>query len=135
MLKVKTKRWGDVSVLRVSGRLITGATETLREAVLAQTDSCAVVLDLEGVDIIDAKGLGLLLELREWCHSNGKKFRLMNVNRLVHRVLELTRLNTVFDITSKSRVRRRNGRSRSFNGLVPSQEGDVASNKKSPQTI
>jgi len=42
----------------------------------------------------------LLLELRAQTESKGIEFRLMNVTRLVSRVLEITRLNTVFEMTS-----------------------------------
>jgi anti-anti-sigma factor len=58
-----------------------------------------VVLDLARVSMIDAGGLGLLLELRQHTDSSGIEFRLKNVTKLVRRVLEITRLDTVFDIS------------------------------------
>jgi hypothetical protein len=42
-----------------------------------------------------------MLELREHTQSRGIEFRLKNVTRLVCRVLEITRLNSVFDVTPK----------------------------------
>jgi anti-anti-sigma factor len=56
-----------------------------------------IILDFAQVELIDAKGLGVLLELRELMHSRGTEFRLMNVTGLVQQVLEITRLNSVFD--------------------------------------
>jgi hypothetical protein len=45
-------------------------------------------------------GLGVLLELRAWAHSNEIQLKLMNVMRAVQQVLESTRLNVVFDTCS-----------------------------------
>jgi anti-anti-sigma factor len=102
MLNVHVEKLGDVDVLHVQGRIVYGvATRTLREAVFARAGASAVVLDLAEVVLIDASGLGALLELREWTQSNGIEFRLMNVRKLVQRVFEITRLDTVFEISSR----------------------------------
>jgi anti-anti-sigma factor len=107
MLRVSAEKFGDVAVLHLRGRIVIGdAIETLRDAVRGQADACAVVLDLWKVDRIDARGLGTLLELREWALSKGIEFRLMNVNRPVEQVLKITCLNTVFRTSSEERVRR-----------------------------
>jgi anti-anti-sigma regulatory factor len=41
-----------------------------------------------------------MLELREQAESKGIRFELMNVTKLVSRVLEVTRLDSVFQITA-----------------------------------
>src|SRR5262245_57391744 len=99
MLKVHTTNFGSVAVLCVQGRIVRGETEVLRNAVLAQRKVSVVVLDLAQVSMIDAGGLGLLLELRQHTESSGLEFRLENVTKLVSQVLEITRLDTVFDIS------------------------------------
>lgn len=104
MLKVHTQKLGSVAILRVQGRAVIGETATLRNAVNFQSDVSAVVLDLARVSRVDAGGLGVLLELREQMQSNGIEFRLMNVTKLVQQVLEITRLNSVFEITSEAEV-------------------------------
>jgi anti-anti-sigma factor len=102
MLKVYVEKSGDVDVLHIEGRIVYGvATTTLREAVFAKAGASAVVLDLTQVVLIDASGLGALLELREWTQSKGIEFRLMNVRRLVQQVFEITRLDTVFEISCR----------------------------------
>ena len=98
MASVHIKKLGSVVVLCVQGRIIRGETESLRRAVLAQTDASAVVLDLARVNSIDAGGLGTLLELREQTQAEGIEFRLRNVTELVGRILEITRLNSVFEM-------------------------------------
>jgi anti-anti-sigma factor len=102
MLRVHSHKLGEVAILRLKGRLVIGNVATLRDAVLSQSDASAVVLDFAQVTGIDARGLGLLLELREYTQSKGIEFRLMNVTRLVGQVLEITKLNTVFETCDES---------------------------------
>jgi len=61
-----------------------------------------LVLDLGEVSVIDARGLGVLLELRQWTRPKNIEFKLINVKRLVRQVFEITRLDTVFDISPRS---------------------------------
>jgi len=100
MLKVHTTKLGNVTVLCVQGKIVHGQTELLRRAVLAHADASVIVLDLARVTTIDAGGLGVMLELREHTQSRGNEFRLKNVTRLVHHVLEITHLNEVFGGTT-----------------------------------
>lgn len=102
MLKVHARKFGNVALLCVKGKIIRSEAATLRSAVLAQVDTSVVVLDLAHVNTIDAGGLGMMLELREQIESKGIEFRLNNVTELVRRILEITSLDTVFDITMKS---------------------------------
>ena len=115
MLRVRTQRLGDVATLRFHGRIVKGVESAmLRKAVFAQEGASVVVLDLARVNGVDAGGLGSLLELREWTQSKGIEFRLVNVTKLVKQVLEITRLDTVFEISSEedaqSNVTRRRAR-------------------------
>jgi anti-sigma B factor antagonist len=102
MLRVHTRNLGEAAVLSLQGRLISGETRTLREAVRAQSDAKAIVLDLGRVTAIDAFGLGLMLELRRLSDSHGIRFKLMNVNTFTRRVFEVTRLDSVFEIIPKA---------------------------------
>ena len=104
MLKVHTTNGPNVAVLCVQGRIVCGETKVLRNAVLAQRKVSVVVLDLARVSVIDASGLGVLLELRQHAESSGLEFRLKNVTKLVRQVLEITRLDTVFDISAEKDV-------------------------------
>src|SRR5262244_1094401 len=100
MLKVHTTNGPNVAVLCVQGRIVRGETEILRNAVLAQRKVSVVMLDLAQVSMIDAGGWGVLLELRQHTESRGIEFRLKNVTKLVREVLQITRLDTVFQMTS-----------------------------------
>ncbi len=100
MLKVQSRHLGKVAFLCMQGQIVNGETETLRRAVQSQSDASTVVLDLSRVSMVDAGGLGAMLELREQVQSKGISFKLMNVGKLVGRVLEVTRLDSVFEVTS-----------------------------------
>jgi len=104
MLSVNIKKLGNVAVVCLRGQIVRAERKPLREAVNFQTDVAVVVLDLAGVTAIDAGGLGLLLELREQAQSRGIEFRIKNVTKLVKRVLEITRLNSVFETLSEARM-------------------------------
>ena len=100
MLKVHAKNLGTVAVLCLQGQIVNGETEILRNAVSSLSETSAVILDLARVTTVDAHGLGVMLELRERTHAKGIRFELMNVTKLVSRVLEVTRLDSVFQITA-----------------------------------
>src|SRR6267154_4971711 len=100
MLKVHARNLGNVAFLCMQGQIVNGETERLRKAVYCQSDVSTVVLDLAQVSTVDAGGLGVMLELREQVQAKGISFKIMNVSKLVGRVLEVTRLDSVFEVTS-----------------------------------
>ena len=104
MLNVQARRLGNVAVLVLKGQIVNGQTEVLRTAVQALPLVSAVKLDFAGVTMIDAGGLGVLLALREQAEASGIRFELMNVNKRITMVLALTRLDSVFRITSRAEV-------------------------------
>jgi len=104
MLKVHAKNIGTVAILCLQGQIVTGEAAALRNAVHSQSRISALILDLTRVSTIDAGGLGVMLELREQTQAKGVDFKLMNVTKLVSWVLEITRLNTVFEVTSEAEV-------------------------------
>ena len=104
MLRVHARKLGDNAVLCIRGGIVVGQTLPLRNKVQALSDVSAIVLDLAHVTRIDAGGLGVLLELREQTQARGIEFRLMNVNGLVEQVLEITRLDSVFELSSETEI-------------------------------
>ena len=103
MLQVHIKKSGSVAVLCLDGKIVRGQTDVLRGAVLAQADASVIVLDLARVHTVDAGGLGVMLKLREHTESTGTELRLRNVTQLVKRILEITRLDSVFKISGNDR--------------------------------
>ena len=101
MLKVHAKNLGTAAVLCLDGQIVNGETEILRNAVDSQSERSAVILDLALVSTLDAHGLGVMLELRQQLEAKSIRFELMNVSRPLMNVLAITRLDTVFRITSR----------------------------------
>ena len=97
MLKVHAAKLDDVMVLGLEGQIINGESEILRSAVQSAPDD--VILDFSNVKVVDAHGLGVLLQLREQALAKGVHFELINVSRRLYRIFEITRLNTVFEIS------------------------------------
>jgi anti-anti-sigma factor len=100
MLKVHAKNWDAVEVLCLEGQVVNGETEILRRVVQSMPATRDIILDLSDVSVVDAHGLGVLLQLREQSLARGVHFELMNVSEHLYRIFEITRLNTVFDIDS-----------------------------------
>jgi anti-anti-sigma factor len=100
MLEVHTKQLGTVAVLCLQGQIGKGETESLRTAVQSLSRVRAVILDFARVTTVDAGGLGAMLELRAQAESKGIRFALMNISQNVGLVLAITRLDSIFEITS-----------------------------------
>ena len=101
MLKIHARKLDNVAVLCLEGQIINGETEVLRTAVQSASDASDIILNLANVTIVDAHGLGVLLELREQTLAKGAHFELINVSKPSYQIFEITRLNTVFDIRSR----------------------------------
>jgi anti-anti-sigma factor len=101
MLKVHPGNSGTAAIFYLEGQIVNGETDILRNALALQPNVSAVILDLAGVSIVDAGGLGAMLELREQAKSKGIRFELMNLNKWVRYVLEVSRLDSVFEVKSE----------------------------------
>ena len=79
-------------MLRIDGGLFFATAEALDERIrgLAQDDPSiqTLVLDLEGVDLIDSQGAAKLTEIEELASSRGVSLRLARVKPGVRGVLE-----------------------------------------------
>jgi anti-sigma B factor antagonist len=99
MLKVHAKKSDSAAVLCLEGQVVNGDTEVLRSAAQSASGASDIILDFSNVTVVDAHGLGVLLQLREQSLANGIHFELINVSKRLYRIFEITRLNTVFDIS------------------------------------
>jgi anti-anti-sigma factor len=91
----------DVAIVSCSGRLVRGAALDEFRSQLEQLGQLRMlVLDLSGVEQLDAGGLGVLLLLRHWARQQEVQLKLVNPSPFVRRVLDVTHLNSVFEISS-----------------------------------
>lgn len=90
----------EVTVIRCRGRIVYCYEASALAAKVAEVapDKGHLVLDLGAVDSIDNTGLGQLLNCLHISESRGCALRLAAPSRRVMEVLELTHLNSVFEI-------------------------------------
>lgn len=95
MLTLEVRRSAHTAVIRCSGRLLQGdgAADLLR-TVTAQ-DSREIEIDLSGVSIMDAGGLGALVAAERWAREQQRSIQLVNPSSRVRELLETTHLTAV----------------------------------------
>jgi anti-anti-sigma factor len=97
MLNVEHKNLGTVSLLNLQGQIVVGETDVVHETMQTLPASSAVILNLSNVTVVDAHGLGVMLQLREQAEALGMRFELMNVRAPLRDLLRITRLDSVFE--------------------------------------
>lgn len=93
MLNVTIEESGETVILHCVGRIVRGH-ETAILCPAARQHKPTIILDLSEVDAIDAAGIGALVSLQ----AAGIYLRLMNPSKPVREILQVTRLDTVFEI-------------------------------------
>ena len=99
---VEFENHGDVCVLRLEGRFATGQDSLYlhtKAEELKASGHVKILVDFAGVDYVDSTGIGFLIGI----YTSVKKspvgqFGLVNANRRVRDVLELTRLAQVIQM-------------------------------------
>ena len=100
-LEYQIERIEDVAVVRCSGRMVRGATlDAFRRRIEQLERLRMLVVDLSEIEMLDAGGLGTLLLLRRWASQNSAKLKLVDPPPFFRRMLEATRLSSVFEISS-----------------------------------
>jgi anti-anti-sigma factor len=98
MLRVEIQSAPTAATLFCSGRIVLGIeAETLRCLALARSE-CSLVLDLNNVYVMDAAGLGLLVELLLRAQERAGSLTIANPSCPVRRLLELTGLRSIMTI-------------------------------------
>jgi anti-anti-sigma factor len=59
-----------------------------------------LIVDLSGVEQVDAGGLGALLLIRRWSRVHSVQMKLVNPSPFMLRLLQATRLTSVFEVSS-----------------------------------
>jgi len=99
MLRINIQTESGNATLYCNGRIVFGLeVETLRSIVKSRTEH-QLIVDLAGVETVDASGLGALVELQHWATRNGRSLSFRNASDFVLRLILLTRLYKVLDIS------------------------------------
>jgi anti-sigma B factor antagonist len=99
-LKFEIRQVGDVAIVDLNGRLTLGeAAGTLRDTIkeLIGEDRKNIVLNLAGVSYIDSSGLGEMVGAFATVSNRGGKLKLLNLQKRVHELMQVTKLMTIFE--------------------------------------
>jgi anti-anti-sigma factor len=91
----------NVAVIKLISRALdAGALESVGAQVtgIAEAGEQQVYLDLSNVQLVCSLGLGRLIALHNKVQSRGGHLTLFNVNELVFRILDVSRLTQVLDV-------------------------------------
>lgn len=98
-LELQTQDAGGWHVISVQGEVDLNSSPQLRKALLAGIERTArVAINLGGAEYMDSSGVATLVEALKAASEKKKKFALLSPSNAVTRVLELARLNSLFDI-------------------------------------
>ena len=100
-VKLTTRQVGDVTVIDVAGRITLGeGSSVLRDALrdLVTKNQKKILLNLGEVSYIDSSGIGELVSGFTTVTNGGGGLKLLNLNKRVKDLLQITKLYTVFDV-------------------------------------
>lgn len=100
MMKASFRQVGDVAVLDLSGKITIGEGDVvLRDKVheLLDAGKSKILLNLQSVTYMDSAGIGELVACYKRAREKGGAMRLLNPSGKVADLLQLTKLEQVFE--------------------------------------
>ena len=100
-IKVSTRQLDRVTIVDLSGRITLGeGSSILRETVkdLVSKGQKNILLNLGDITYIDSSGIGELVSSFTSVSNQGGKLKLLNLQKKVHDLLQITKLYTVFEV-------------------------------------
>ena len=100
-VKLNTRQVGEVSVVDVAGRITLGeGSSALRDLMrdMVSKGQKKILLNLGDVSYIDSSGIGELVSGFTTVTNSGGDLKLLNLNKRVKDLLQITKLYTVFDV-------------------------------------
>jgi anti-sigma B factor antagonist len=100
-MQTVTRASGDVTVVDISGKITVGEGNlALRQLIggLVEKGNNKVLLNLAQLDYVDSAGIGELVRSLTTLRKNGGQLKLLSPSKKVADMLQMTSLNSVFDI-------------------------------------
>ena len=99
-LSLETRVAEDVTVVCCKGRITYGIEAAALSGEIAELagQTRQVVIDLSGVEMIDAAGLGALISVALTAQASQCSVKLAAPSNLIRQLLELTKLTSVFEV-------------------------------------
>jgi anti-sigma B factor antagonist len=91
---------GQAIVLELVGEIDMQCSMELRSKFmeLFQDKPAVLVVNMTKVEFMDSSGLATLVEALKWCRRNGSQLKLVGLAQRVRNILEISRLESVFQI-------------------------------------
>jgi anti-sigma B factor antagonist len=97
---------GDATVVRCSGYLVAGLTDTLRQEVKRLIPQASkIVLDLTDLVQMDSMGLGTILGLYVSAKSSGCRLILIHLSQRIRELLRVTNVWSILEVYGENIVR------------------------------
>ncbi len=98
-MKTATRELAETTIVDVAGDIDMGTSPALRKTLLESLKKAPrLVVNLREVRYVDSSGIASLVEVLKEARNTGKRLVLFGLNKAVHDVLQLTRLNKIFEI-------------------------------------
>jgi len=100
-VKLTTRQVGEVTVIDASGRITLGeGSSVFRDMIrdLASAGHKKLLLNLGEVSYIDSSGIGEMVSGFTTVTNHGGMLKLLNLNKRVKDLLQITKLYTVFEV-------------------------------------
>ncbi len=106
ILSLHVERTPGAAVVRCSGRLVAGVSDTLYRRVKELIPANKrIVLDLTDLTHMDSTGLGALVRLYVSARSAGCALELINLSQGIRKILALTNLLSVFSVIGEHHIK------------------------------
>ena len=106
VLTLQVERTGTTTVVRCSGRLVSGVQDVLYSRVKELIpDSKRIVLDLTDLTRLDSMGLGALVRLYVSARSSGCTLELTNLGKQIWIVLKTANLLSAFSVVGEHYIK------------------------------
>jgi len=102
-MELKSREDGDITILTVSGDLVIGEPETTFKKTVTQLleeGRVNLLVDLSNVGFLDSSGLGALVRALTQSQKEGGQTKLLNAGPQVRKLLQMTKLDSVFELHS-----------------------------------
>ncbi len=105
-LTLVTSTEGDATIVRCSGKLVTGSTGILQTEVRGLLPGAKrIVLDLTDLGYMDSNGLGSIIGLYVSVKSAGGRLEVINLSARVRQLFSITNVLSLFEVCGEQNIR------------------------------
>ena len=96
-MSLSTEIFGDVIVVHAPEELGSEQADTF-EAFVPRLERNHVVLDMDGTELLDSRGLSAILDVQDQLRDHGGDLRIATANAVNRKIFEITRLEQHLEI-------------------------------------